>query len=175
MKVIKAVSKPKELERPVIFMAGSIDMGEAEDWQESVIERMKGYKGTLLNPRRDDWDNTWKQSINNDKFVEQVEWELLGLKNSDLVFMYFSPGTKSPITLLELGLIVNTKASEQLYICCPKGFWRKGNVDITCKQNKVIVYSSLDNAIKVGLQRYLTLDWPLSSYFIRNGIMFDGS
>jgi hypothetical protein len=43
--------------------------------------------------------------------------------------MYFDPNTKSPISLLELGLFAQSK---KLIVCCPRGFWRKGNVDITC-------------------------------------------
>ncbi len=45
--------------------------------------------------------------------------------------MYFDPNTKSPISLLELGLYA---ASDKLTVCCPEGFWRKGNVDIVCER-----------------------------------------
>ena len=43
--------------------------------------------------------------------------------------MYFDPNTKSPVSLLELGLYAHTG---KLRVCCPDGFWRKGNVDVIC-------------------------------------------
>ena len=63
---------------------------------------------TILNPRRDDWDNSWTQSINNPQFREQVEWELEAMEKADIIAMYFDKSTKSPITLLELGLFAHT-------------------------------------------------------------------
>lgn len=41
--------------------------------------------------------------------------------------MYFAPTTRAPITLLELGLFAQ---SGRLVVCCPDGFWRKGNVEV---------------------------------------------
>jgi hypothetical protein len=53
------------------------------------------------------------------------------MERADLIALYLSPGTKSPISLLELGLYAS---SGKLVVCCPEGFWRKGNVDIVCKR-----------------------------------------
>lgn len=113
-----------------IFLAGSIEMGEAEDWQVAVVDALSDYDVYLLNPRRDDWNSSWEQRMSNPNFREQVEWELKAQENADIIFMYFSPETKSPITLLELGLF----AKENIYVCCPDGFWRKGNVEIVCQR-----------------------------------------
>lgn len=54
--------------RPWVFLAGSIEMGEAEDWQAQVVKELSDY--TILNPRRGDWDSSWEQSINNPHFKE---------------------------------------------------------------------------------------------------------
>jgi hypothetical protein len=62
----------------------------------------------------------------------------------DVIFMYFSPETKSPISLLELGLYANSK---KMIVCCPDEFWRKGNVDIVCSRYGIPVYNTLDAAI----------------------------
>jgi hypothetical protein len=115
--------------RPVLFLAGSIEMGHAEPWQQRVEEALADLPLVLLNPRRDDWDSSWEQRLDNPPFREQVEWELSGLERADLVLVYFAPGTKSPVTLLELGLFAR---SDKLLVCCPEGFWRKGNVDVVC-------------------------------------------
>ena len=38
------------------------------------------------------------------RFPEPVRWELDMLDAADLVVMYLAPGTRSPVSLLELGL-----------------------------------------------------------------------
>jgi len=118
------------------FLAGSIEMGSDEDWQKklTVSNFFKEYPGFIFNPRRVQWDTSWYQSIENPVFVEQVEWELNALDACETIIMYFAPNTKSPISLLELGLYA---ASGKLKVCCPDGFWRKGNVDIVCKRYNV--------------------------------------
>ena len=118
----------KEMLGPIIFLGGSIEMNTASHWQSHVITRLGDRKVTFLNPRRDDWDNSIVQSCEDDAFREQVNWELSGLMNSDLVVFYLDPDTKSPITLMEIGLIAG-KGIRSI-ICCPDGFWRKGNVEI---------------------------------------------
>lgn len=129
-KIIKAPFKFTPLEKISVFLAGSIEMGTAEDWQQTLEKSLKHLDIFILNPRREDWDSSWIQSIDNPQFKEQVEWELLAQESADIIGMYLSPGTKSPITLLELGL---SARSDKLIVCCPEGFWRKGNVDVVCK------------------------------------------
>jgi len=119
-------------------------MGAAEDWQARVVRELADTKITVFNPRRDDWDSSWVQSIDNKQFNEQVRWELDHLERADLIVMYFSPGTQSPITLLELGLFAQGAA---MIVCCPEGFWRKGNVDIVCKYYSIAQVDTLDEMI----------------------------
>ncbi len=123
-----------------VFLAGSIEQGSAIDWQKVAIERIVNANTAsyVFNPRRKEWDSTWKQSIKNPVFVEQVEWELLALDIAEVIYMYFDPNTKSPISLLELGLYAHTG---KLRVCCPEGFWRKGNVDIICERYKIKMIS----------------------------------
>ena len=132
-KIIKAPFKFIPLEKTSVFLAGSIEMGTAENWQQTLEKSLEHLDIVILNPRREDWDSSWIQSIDNPQFREQVEWELLAQETADIIAIYFSPGTKSPITLLELGLFARTRRQHKLIVCCPKGFWRKGNVDIVCE------------------------------------------
>ena len=129
---------------PSIFLAGSIEMGKAVDWQADLVTQLADLAVTFLNPRRPSWDSSWKQSIDNPVFAEQVNWELDALEHADLVAMYFAPGTQSPISLLELGLFAT---SGKLIVCCPEGFWRKGNVDIVCARNGIQQVGSLDELV----------------------------
>jgi len=117
-----------------LFLAGSIEMGTAEEWQTKVELYLADRNVLIFNPRRQDWDSSWEQRIENDKFREQVEWELEALEEADKILIYFDPKTKSPISLLELGLHAQ---SGKVIVCCAEGFWKKGNVDIVCKRYKI--------------------------------------
>lgn len=129
-----------------VFLAGTIDMGNSEDWQAKVVDALDGTDMVFINPRRDNWDSTLEQTKECDVFVEQVEWELSGLELADAIFMYFHPDSKSPVSLLELGLHLGTNP-DKLVVCCPDGFYRKGNVDITCEMYGAKVHSTVDEAI----------------------------
>ena len=134
-----------------VFLAGSIEMGSAEPWQGSVAEALRDTGATILNPRRAAWDASWTQSIENAVFREQVEWELTAQELATVVLMYFSPETRAPITLLELGLLAR---SGKLVVCCPPGFWRKGNVDVVCARFVVEQVATLD-ALAAAARRRL--------------------
>lgn len=125
-----------------IFLAGSIEMDTAANWQEETTKQLADLPGIILNPRRLNWDASWEQKFENRKFHEQVTWELDALDTADRIFMYFDPNTKSPISLLELGLYAT---SRKLVVCCPTGFWRKGNVDIVCERYEIQTVRSLDD------------------------------
>lgn len=144
--ILKPTSNLSEAgNRFTVFIAGSIEMGKAENWQVKIEKELSMFDNVcLLNPRRDDWDSTWKQEITNPQFNQQVNWELNALEKADLIVFYFSPETKSPITLLELGLFAR---SGKLVICCPNGFWRKGNIDIVCEKYNVPQVNSIEELV----------------------------
>lgn len=128
-----------------IFLAGSIEMGAAERWQDRVVKDLSvGKQLYIYNPRRDDWDSTWKQNKDNKQFYEQVNWELNGMHCADIIAMYFAPKTVSPISLMELGLHA---ATGKVIVFCPPEFERKGNVDIVCQQYGVPVHENYDTWI----------------------------
>jgi hypothetical protein len=126
---------------PSIFLAGSIEMGSAEDWQTTLGKFFvdKGYN--VFNPRRIDWDSSWVQTYTNPQFYQQVHWELNALDKADQIIMYLDPATKSPISLMELGLHANSK---KLVVICPEGFYRKGNVEAVCAIYDIRLYNSID-------------------------------
>lgn len=131
-----------------IFLVGSIDMGVAVNWQERVEQELANFDVVICNPRRDDWDSSWVQDISNDKFREQVEWELDHIEGADFVIVYFDPNGPAPITLLELGTISQFRyAGDKVVVCCPEGYWRRGNVQIVCDRYGIPLYETLDDAI----------------------------
>lgn len=144
--VIRAPESIPETDKKFLFLAGSIDNGEAEDWQATVENELSDQDIIILNPRRSEWDSSWEQSINNPKFKEQVEWELDGLDRADRVLMYFAMESKAPITLLELGLMAG---KNKLIIVCPDGYWRKGNVEVISSKYDIPIFSELSEAIRL--------------------------
>lgn len=141
-----------------VFLAGSIEMGAAKSWQDSVaanitaaIEQQPSSNGRtitaddfiLLNPRREDWSSDWKQTRDDPNFYQQVTWELHSLHLADWIILYFDATTKSPISLLELGLFAH---SGKLVVICPDGFWRKGNVEIVCETYGIVQRDTIKEA-----------------------------
>lgn len=127
-----------------IFLAGSIEMGVAEQWQERVVRMLADTGWTLLNPRRDDWDSSWEQSMKDGRFVEQVQWELQGLESCEKAIVYFDPNTKAPITLMELGILSQLKDPADIFVVCPDGFYRKGNIEVVCDRYGITIWDSLE-------------------------------
>lgn len=131
MELYKAPEEYPEDDKFTIFLGGSIEMDKAELWQDDLSERLKHIDIRILNPRRDFFDKDQEQTIKNPYFKEQVDWELDGLNRSDLIVMYLQPGTSSPVSMLEIGLYINSiEWNQYMVICCPDGFWRKGNIEI---------------------------------------------
>jgi hypothetical protein len=144
--IIKSPAElPKREKRLKIFLGGSIDMGNAENWQARVEQKLSDKKVFLFNPRRDDWNKEWKPISSDTNFRKQVEWELNALEKADVIIMYFAPNSQSPISLLELGLYAKTK---KLMVVCPEGYWRKGNVDIVCEKYKIKMFDTIDDVIE---------------------------
>ena len=147
MKTFKPPYLHTQIDGFCIFLAGSIEMGKAVEWQDKVSESLEEYSGNILNPRRESWDSSWEQSIDNPNFKEQVTWELDGLDRSQIIFFYLDPNTKSPISLLQIGKYI--ASDKKLIICVPKGFWRRGNIEVLCDRYNIPLYDNLDIAIEM--------------------------
>jgi len=129
---------------PSLGLFGSIEMDTAVKWQDFCEKRLEPHDIDIYNPRRNDWNSTWKQDIENAEFKGQVTWELTVLENTNVKLFYFDPSTKSPVTLMELGL---AKIDSDVVVCCPPGFWRKGNVDIVCERYGIRQEPTLEDAL----------------------------
>lgn len=128
---------------PSIFLAGSIENGTAIDWQ-SACEKALGNDFEVFNPRRGDWDDAWEPKSDNVHFSKQVNWEIHALQIADVVLMNFAANTKSPISLLEFGLMADK--GKMIVVCAPD-FWKKGNVDIVCQRYDIPQFNYLEEAI----------------------------
>lgn len=135
---------PADAPRPWLFLGGSIDLGEAEDWQTRVIASLGVRAGTILNPRREDWDESWVEDTQAEPFRTQVLWELEHLARADRILIYFAPESKAPVSLIEFGLHA---ASGRLEVVCPQSFWRAGNVRLVCERMRIPLFDTLGDWI----------------------------
>ena len=137
---------------PSIFLGGTIEQGAAEDWQKSSIEYLSGIGRSVavVNPRRPKWDPTLCQSVDEPIFKEQVTFELDHLERVDAVLLWFEPTSKSPISLLEFGLLcgwVSRGSLKKVVVGCPPGFWRRGNLEVMCERYKIDLVYTLGEAL----------------------------
>ncbi|UPX15941.1 uncharacterized protein EKO05_0006371 [Ascochyta rabiei] len=138
--VYKPPARPT-LNRPSVILYGSIEPDPANDWQTSLARSLVDLPVTVINPRCDAWDSTWVEDASDLRFKEQVEWEMDYAKLADVIAFYFKPGTLTPITLLELGMYAGTGKA---VVCCPKGFYKRGNVQIVCARYGIELLETLE-------------------------------
>ena len=141
---------PKEIARDrsftKIFLAGTIDMGNSRDWQLEIYDRFSRMNGRyiLFNPRQEHWDASRPGEMD-----YQVRWELDHLEEADLIIMYILGSSKSPISLLEMGLHAR---GGKMIVICEEDFYRYDNVHITCDYYDVPFYSDLDSFLEDQFQ-----------------------
>lgn len=144
-KIYKAPEEiPLQIDLKTVFLAGSIDMDKAINWQKKCEELLQD-QFVIFNPRRNEWDSSWSQTIENIHFKEQVSWELQALERADIIIMYFAGNTMSPISLLEFGLYAQ---SHKMKVVVEENFWRKGNIDIVCERYSVEKFKTLEELIQ---------------------------
>jgi hypothetical protein len=140
-----------------VFLAGSISTADTANWRETLCTSLSNLPITIYNPQRSDWDSSWRQDIEFAPFREQVEWELDMLGKADIVVFYFQPGTQAPISLLEFGIIC-AQVPGKAIVVCPEGFWKRGNVQITCEKFGVETVDDLE-----GLREAIVKRMPVFS------------
>ena len=138
MQVIIAPER-KPITNQSIFLAGTIDDGKSEDWQSKLIEELSDHEITILNPRRNNWGD-----LSDNELRKQITWELDHLEKADIIFMYIIGTSKSPISLLEMGIHIKDL---KLIVVCEPEFYRYENVKITCEYYNAELYDSLGEGI----------------------------
>ena len=144
----------RAIARPSVFLAGSIENGKAEDWQAEFVEQFKDQEGTIINPRRADWDPAMS-AYRHPELIRQIQWEMRSLAHVDVIFMYFAPGTVSPISLLEQGWFGYTRGPARMVTVCPPEFFRATNVEVFCKEVGIPVYPTFEAGVEELKERLL--------------------
>ena len=125
-----------------VFLAGTIDNGDSLNWQDKVIIELinLGIECEVFNPRREYWNpNPTKEDME-----KQIKWEQDHLDSADVIAMVLLDESKSPISLLELGLY--TKSNKIIVFCTPN-FYRFDNVRLTCEKYNIELIQDLHPTI----------------------------
>lgn len=129
----------KEESKGYYFLAGSIDLNLPNNWRKEVIEELED-SVHFFDPIRVN-----HEMLNNAQMREHIEWELDALSLSDKILLNFLPDSKSPISLVELGLYAKT---DKLIVVCPDKFYLRRYVSVLCNKYNVPFFNSLDKAIQ---------------------------
>lgn len=146
-----------------IFLAGTIDNGDSENWQNKLIDTLLFFNadnrdlgedlslGNLIiyNPRRE----YWHADILDEELEKQIKWEQDHLDTSDIIVMYLADNSKSPVSLLELGLY---GPQGKMIVFCTNKFYRYMNVKLTCDKYYIPMCctNNIDNVCSVIADTY---------------------
>lgn len=134
-----------------VFLAGTIDNGDSSNWQRDVITECALYHEWLddamdddpsfgdfviYNPRRDDWDANFGE----EEVEKQIKWEQEKLDDADLIVMVLLPGSKSPVSMLELGLYGQTG---KVAVFTTPEFYRYSNIKLTCEKYGIPMFNTV--------------------------------
>lgn len=135
--------EPNRLNSKSVFLAGTIDNGDSLNWQDKVIIELinLGVKNLeIYNPRREHWNNNHSK----EEMEKQIKWEQDHLDNADVIAMVLLDDSKSPISLLELGLYARTN---KVIVFCTSKFYRWDNIKLTCKKYNIDLIQDLNPLI----------------------------
>jgi hypothetical protein len=149
--IIRAPSEEPVSGLKSLFLAGTTTAVDNVDWRETLSALLSEYPITIFNPNRPDWDGTWREGIAFEPYRQQVLWELDKQAKSDLVVVYFHPATLAPISLLEFGL--SAQIPGKVVAIAPKGYSKRGNVQIVCSKFGIEFLDSLDKLPEIIIEK----------------------
>jgi hypothetical protein len=144
---------PEHLELP-IFLAGGIS--NCPDWQAQLIAQLDAPTITLINPRREKYEDSEEVAR------AQIKWEYdafklvendpfsAGANNWGSVLFWFPEETLCPITLLELGKM--TQQRTPIFVGVHPNYARKLDVEVQlqlARPEVTVVYSLEDLARQI--------------------------
>ncbi len=136
---------PPQYRKFTVFTAGSIEMGDAVNWQPLMAGLLRDLPITVCNPRKGHWDQSITQQAKDKYFKQQVKWELDALEQADVICFFFDTATKSPVSLLELGLWAG---SDKVIVCCGDKYWKSGNVHLTCERYDIPYVKNFEDLVR---------------------------
>ena len=129
----------KEKNKSYYFLAGSMDFNSGDSWREKVVNELKE-SVCIFDPTRIEHND-----FSDAQMKEHIEWELDALALSDRILLNLLPSSKSPISLVELGLYVE---SAKLIVVCPESFYQRRYIETICNKYDTVLFDNLDEGIE---------------------------
>ena len=146
--LVKAPQLPPLLHPVRLFLAGTTPVhgSSAPDWRGLVWSAVADLPVTVIDPVRADWGAGWTEDPDTcAPFREQVQWELrMQTADATHAVFYFDPHKDGMVSLLELGLALGSGRVQTVAVCCPRGYIKRGNVVMVCRQFGVPVVDTAE-------------------------------
>lgn len=139
---------PKSLK---IFLAG----GMKKPWRKELTDKLSelDIDFTIIDPSIDNWEkDIGEETIENEKYIEQTNWEHDGLDKADVQIFHFDDTSLSPITLFELGMFVGRDSIMYL----EDNYEKKSYVEYIALRFNVPIVKTLNEVVSLISIRYHT-------------------
>ena len=123
--------------KPTVFLAGSIDLELEGNWRNEIVEELKD-DYHFFDPTRKEHNQ-----MGNFEMQDHIKWELDALNMSNKILLNFLPDSKSPVSLIELGLYM---MSSKLIVVCPKSFYKRRYIKTLCQKYNTELFRNLTEA-----------------------------
>ncbi|KAF7546920.1 hypothetical protein G7Z17_g8099 [Cylindrodendrum hubeiense] len=148
--VIKAPARPQQTHRLSVFLAGTTSATGERDWRDALSNSLADQPVTLFNPKRTDWDSTWREDSSDKRWADQIQWELDMQDVADVIVVLFHGVTPAPISLAEMGMASRTG---KLIACALDGYSKQGYVEAVCRKYKAPFVRNEDDLRRVVIER----------------------
>ena len=132
-----------------VFLAG----GMKNPWRKEVAEKLSelDLDITIIDPTVENWEkDIGEETITNEKYLDQTDWEHDGLDNADIHVFHFDDTSVSPITLFELGMFVDNDSIVYL----EDGYEKEAYVEYIAHRFGVPVVKTAEELAKLVSVRY---------------------
>lgn len=115
-------------QRITLFLGGTINNGNSHNWQSQLITYLKEKESeieeniAIFNPRKPIWDSQ------KDSIFDQATWELDHIPISDIYYCHLTNESDAPISLLELGLVLNNPGISYVSVYCHPEYSKIENI-----------------------------------------------
>ncbi|KAH6886283.1 hypothetical protein B0T10DRAFT_490939 [Thelonectria olida] len=153
--IILAPSRPEQTHRRSIFLAGTTTATGEADWREALSKALADQPVTIFNPKRDDWDSSWREDSSDERWAEQIQWELDMQHQANIVVVLFHGVTAAPVSLAEMGMASQTG---KLIACALDGYSKRGYVEAVCWKYKAPFVTTEDQLKREVVARLKVLE-----------------
>lgn len=123
-----------------VYLSGAMT---GEDWQSKFTNELDSLRVDVFSPR---YPSSHTVTPPDGLF----EWEIDHMSIANVIAFNFIPDEDCSSALIALGMYAKT---DRIIVCCPDGFFKKGDIDALCNREDIPQVDSLDLLIKWTIAR----------------------